>query len=412
MAMGSLEAHSIAIDSQSHYRLHRGRFVASVSLTLALLSTSCGGPGHEPPVVELREHHCPTLDATLDKTMEAARAGNLDSLNEFFEALEDRDGLTGAMRALLSMLRVLGRDVLSAAAIAELRTLAVSLEPTLLRLIAPFADAAEARDRDMLLPFDAASEMLLQCPDGTFTEPLAILLSDRALVDALILFLDDPKSLELLVSATGPLGSPGGRAGFIAIFDALAVALQSDNFDFDSLVGLLEALVPVNEPPLSQLIDAARPLLTGENLAVFRAGVECMSSVTRTMGNGSSQNGMQLVAAVVYVVVVQEMGDLARLLDILRPLMTETGDTDLLTLLGTVSDGITADPELRRDLIQLAAFGLSIERIDLVLDAGRALLEAGSLPEIVDLLVIVSEDQCTDVTAEPSNGLTALTEGR
>jgi hypothetical protein len=69
----------------------------------------------------------------------------------------------------------------------------------------------------------------------------------------------------------------------------------------------------------------------------------------------------------------------------------------LMELLG---DAIAADPTLRQEMIALAAFSLEIERSPLVLSALHGFLEAGSLPEGAGLLIVLSEDECTEVGRE------------
>jgi hypothetical protein len=371
--------------------------VASMLMTAQVLG--CGGAGHEAPVVEVQDSVCPTVDETLSSTMDAARAGRLSSLAPLFEQLEARDGLTGALRVVLHLLRTLGPEVVNARAVSALKQLAIELQPTLLRLLAPYAAAADASDRDALLAFDAAAEMFTTCPDGTFTGPLAVLLQDRELLDSLVALLDDPQTLRILEDATGPLDSEAGQRGFIALLDAIGVALASENFDFDGLVALVGTFMPVDEPPLSRVLAAARPLLVGDNLATFRAAVQCMNSVSRDVSTRGTQNGMQLVAAALYELVAQELGDLASLLQALRPLLTESADADLLMLVRTVSDAVGDDSELRNELVELVSFGLELERVSLVLDAGRALLEAGSLPEGVEILMVLSEEACSELAA-------------
>lgn len=372
-------------------------FTLAVVLSLSLHLVSCGGQGLDAEVVEVAPPGCPTVDETLSSTMDAARAGKLASLVPYFEALEGRDGLDGALRVVLGLLRALGRDVINVHVVSELRATAEALQPTLLRLLSPYADAAANRDRDAMLPFDAMAEMLSACPAGTFSEPLAVLLTDRELVDSLIALLDDPGAARLIAGATGPIGSPSGRDGFIALLDAVGVALQSDDFDFDALANLLGSLMPIDEPPLDRVLAAARPLLTGDNLALFRLATSCMASVSREVGTCGAQNGMQLVAAALYELVAQELPDLAALLDTFRPVLTGSADPDVLALASLLTDAFSTDAELRNALVGLLAFSLEIERVPLLFDAGRSLLEAGSLAEGVDLLQILSEEDCTGV---------------
>ncbi len=85
------------------------------------------------------------------------------------------------------------------------------------------------------------------------------------------------------------------------------------------------------------------------------------------------------------------------LIDRLEPLLIRTGDPTVIALIDALAEAIQSDRTLRATLIDLIAFVLEVDRVPLLLHGFDALLQAGSLGELLALVdaVILSAD-CAD----------------
>lgn len=347
----------------------------SLLILFLLALSACGAEDQTAPAATLPPRgDCPTLDEVLESTSQSAQRGELDPLRASLDNLKALEEPADPLAPLLKTLLVLLGDLPPQS---NTSSLSPELTQTLESLAAPLLAHHEdgTPNLDNLLVLDLLGESLTTCEEGAWTHAIRALLLAPELVPLLFDAIADPATREKLL----PLLEPNSRRTTSILFSVLLGQLTAENFSFDAFIAPLAAILPTEDPPLKDLVDVLRDLLQGERLKAIQTPLQCTFPLTRENSQGMTQNGGQLVGALLF-----DLLSGARNLDpskIGDALNAETLD-NLKNTLENWLEALEADPVYKEDLTLVLQHLLQPSEIRNALEGLLALLRAGALEDL------------------------------
>ncbi len=375
--------------------------LATLAAALLLLMPACG-QSVDAPLEALPPLDCPTIDQTLAGTLEAIADGQTQAMSEVLEeavAIEGQDDpIARLLRLILALVQRgdLGQ-VTGAAEGLDVQALDLdalgSVLADALRPLTPQEGRDPAVVQDRLLALEGILEAADTCPQGSLTGLVRGLLDDRPLIDALAQVLLSERFWAFFAPLTDPAIEDAGRRAVSTLLDQIFNILTRDPFDIQALAGPLNTIMPIDEPPMEDLVrELERHLVADGGLMPISTVLACVDGVERQTSQERTITGRDMISDLLYNVLAAFGPDP---LALLAPLLAQDSDPD--ALLGAV-DGLLAlineDLELRAEILALLDFFLAPERAGPILQGAVALLDAGALAEFANLFADIAAEQC------------------
>lgn len=360
---------------------------------LLLLATGCGAQDQQAPLTPPPARRCPSLDQSLPQTLEAAQSGQLQPLADALARFTDSqpgDTVGELLQLALDLLRALlpqAQGLDSSLSLALPQGLGASLGGALRGFLPE--DPQQRADR--LLLFQAADHWVHQCPQGTFTDPLLALLEDQALIQALVATLREPEVFALLAPLLTPEAGEVGRSSMETLLRLVVDELLKEEFDAQGLARAARPFLPVQEPPLSDLITELDRALQGSSLLQVQALLRCVEQPQLARSDGQTRDGVALLGAALYDAIAAPGFQGA---PVVAALPEGDSGSGLLGLARAALLLWRDQPALRQRLEPLIAFALDTEHTAPTLEGLAALLEAGALEELTGWLGQLSGQGC------------------
>lgn len=385
---------------------HSTRLDLTLITLIALVGLVVGcGDQVEAPVEALPSLDCPTLDEALSGTLAAIHrgeaAGAAEVLNEA-SALRGTpdDPIATLLRTLLGLFQTLEFDAVEfdagdddtltqGGALLAGQSLGEALAGALGALIAPPADSPEANDR--LLALDVMVNAAQRCPEGSMTGLVRALAADRAVLDELAVVIADPRFGRFFAPLLTPEAGDAGLSTVVTLWVTAVGLFVAEPFDFEGFAGLMNLIMPNDEPPMSDFLVTFERFLQEGGLGQLQTVLSCVGKIQVQDSADRTVDGIELLGELIYFVLAGLGLDLDAGLDAAA---VQGALTPLIDGVDQLSATIQSQDALRDDLLKLMAFFLAPRRARPLLEAAVALLEAGALEELLTLAQGLSGDAC------------------
>lgn len=344
---------------------------------IGVLLVSCGAFGERAPVVE-QDLSCPTVDQQIPTVMALIEEGRLAGLRQVIEE-HVSDSLRGQVVELaLDIVRALPPGTLDGLRVVARNEAVWALLP----LVADVGRFVTDGGRWEVVP--VAADLIVLCPSGELLPVLGDLLRDPMMPDALSLMLSDPQGLEALLASLGvDLADPAAREALLALVDNVLASFAAPGFRLDELEELLVelanlGLIDLKTPAIRGLLVLAHEAMDAPGrLETLQGFVGCLRTVDPSL----------TLVALIYDLVAEgaiALDDLSAVLAVADP---AAGGDAVLGLLVDVLDFLATDDEARGSLADVLLTILEPDVAKVALPDLVVLLDAGAVPEVVDLLV-------------------------
>ena len=356
------------------------------TLLCAWVLAGCGAEGTDAPFVEREAPSCVRFDDAIASTLSTIEQGKVLQIEIAMEALaaERGDAVEGLLQGLLAI-------------IAEMWQAGLKEHPEVLlpvgavlhdfdALIASVMRFLAVEEPTQLDAREALSSMISECPQGSLTRLVALVVTRPDLIRALSESANDPAVSSVLLSLSDGSGQ-SGEEGFVALVRTAVKAINNRNFLVTDLIALVEPLFDVSQPPLSTLVSEFVVLLTGQNLEIVRAVTRCVDE-TIVVGQ-SGQTGTEALARLVYRSLTDPSLDVVSPVQNLSPTAELLEDPMTQAVFGAVLARLLEDDALREGMKPGVRFLLRPDYSPGILLDLAQLVDAGILAELVTLLVDV-----------------------
>lgn len=344
---------------------------------IGVLLASCGAFGERAPVVD-QDLSCPTVDQQIPTVMALIEEGRLAGLRQVIEE-HVSDSLRGQVVELaLDIVRALPPGTLDGLRVVVRNEAVWALLP----LVADVGRFVTDGGRWEVVP--VAADLIVLCPSGELLPVLGDLLRDPMMPDALALMLSDPQGLEALLASLGvDLADPAAREALLALVDNVLASFAAPGFRLDELEELLLeladlGLIDLRTPAIRGLLVLAHEAMDAPGrLETLQGFVGCLRMVDPSLS----------LVALIYDLIAEgaiALDDLSAVLAVADP---AAGGDAVLRLLVDVLDFLATDDESRGSLADVLLTILEPDAAKVALPDLVVLLDAGAVPEVVDLLV-------------------------
>lgn len=354
-------------------------------MLIAALLSGCGAEGTSAPEIDVPPQPCPDLDERLTTTLAAVAEGKAENLAATLQAMNDERGeaLDAALESLLGILSVLWLEIKDDPAAIDLAGLSSVLED-LGGVLANVVRYLGGDGPTQTQSFETIRQILTECPSGSLTGALQLLLARPQLLSALGDALSDP-TIAGLISSFPEDGSGSSQRGFAALIRTVIRAINNPNFVFQDLVDLIDPFFDTSQPPISGLITELQFLMTGDNLVTIRVLTTCIENDIEVLdNNGDSVTGSFVIGALLYGLITE--AGLTDALDQLGPALALLQQPEVQSLLNAIIDHLANDEATREGLKPLLLFLLRPEHVQGAMTDLADLIEAGLLPELITLV--------------------------
>jgi len=274
------------------------------------------------------------------------------------------------------------------------------LERGAARALETFIAPTEGTDAatDKLQVFEIAAQALSGCPEGSLTGTLRVLTSDERLGQTLSGVARDQRFIDFFSPLLDPASGDAGRRGVLTLIQTLFDLLSADPFDFASLRGVFGLIIPADEAPMVDFLDALEEALNRGGLSPVQSSLRCLEGLEHTSSVGDTQAGTDILGDALYDILVAFGPDLFTLLG------ASPESAGALDLADGLLIAVEADEALRDKIVSLAVTFLAPERVRPLLEGLSVLLEAGALTEIAGFL---SASDCSDASTQLSGAIEA-----
>ena len=361
-------------------------------LLCAFVLAGCGADDAAiAPVNRPRAATCASMEDLAPNALRLLRGGELPGLKRLLGERVSDDEISALIDAALTVIESLPREDLDRLLSLGSDDRLAALVPTVAGLIRFLLDAPIDAPRDAL--YRGMGRLVRTCPGDTVLSAVERLLGAPELPDVLV-NLGATLALDPVQSVLSESGS-FGRRGITAVLCNIAAAIMSPGFEFERNVrgplGLLPAL-PLDEPPMLDLLDGLSGLLSTEEAALpALADLMCceaygVSTCAAVPPNAEQIPGDPVFTWLIYDLFVADEFDVQGLLADAGVLLADPALRAAVAPLGAVVRQLAEDADLRATLTRLVATILEPAVVAEVLPDLALLLESGALPELIEVV--------------------------